>query len=59
MKYPAIAKSYNTKPLAHLSDIEREAVADQILARYLSCEEIAEICRAWGIRNVTAYALLV
>jgi hypothetical protein len=59
MKYPAIAKAYNAKPLAHLAATEREAVADHILARYLAGEEIAEICRAWEISHVTAYALLV
>jgi hypothetical protein len=59
MKYPKIAKAYRTTPLAHLPDIERAAIADQILSRYLAGEEIATICQTYDISHVTAYALLV
>ena len=59
MNYPERTYAYRTVPLAHLSEADRAGAADQILARYLAGEEIAEICKDFDISNVTAYALLV
>ena len=59
MNYPEKTYAYKITPLPHLSEEERTAAADQILARYLAGEEIAEICKDFNVSNVTAYALLV
>jgi hypothetical protein len=59
LNYPATTHSYSIRPMPHLDDTGRTAIADQILARYLAGEEIAVIAQDYQISNVTAYALLV
>ncbi len=49
---------YKANPFAHLPEVERAQVADEILERYRNGEQIADLCVEYQSGPVTIYALL-